>query len=231
VRKKLKLTLLLIQYMSFSNAHADVVEIIGGLDFGRFSEGVNLTSGRLNGDLSTEWSANNGAFSSLSCFINDNALSKAIQRGCDVSLGWFRPLNERHAITGSIARHDYSSPVLSDWQYTDARLSWHIGRNYMLDLRASDSLLGQGFAAVTTSLHASRQITEKWHLNFEAGVTSLQRSAPVSTLGYGILGAEYALGRWATLIRLKLSDSAYTRFVKLDFEQTELSVSLRYRLY
>ncbi len=217
--------------MSLSNAHADVIEIIGGLGIGRFNQGVNLSSGQLNSELNAEWSADNGAFSSLSCFISENRLGRAIQRGCDLSLGWFKPLNEQHAITGSIARHDYSSPVLSGWQYTDASLSWHIGRDNTLQVRASDSLLGQGFASVTTSFHGSRPIAEKWRLNFEVGVTSLQSSTPVNTLEYGILSAEYARGRWATMIKVMLSDSEYQRFVKLDFEQSELSISLRYRLY
>jgi len=147
------------------------------------------------------------------------------------SLGWFAAINNNHAVTFAISRHDYSSPVLRGWQYSDVSASWHIGRTKKLKLRAVDSLLGQGHAAITTSFHAMRPLNDQWRLKFEAGLTSLESSAPVSQLEYGLVSAEYGRGRWAAEFKLMLSSSDYRQFVKLDLDQPEVGISLRYRLY
>ncbi len=212
-------------------ARADVVELTGGLESGRFIDGVNLTANKLSTGLAAGWSGDNGAFASLSCFTRENDASVAIQRGCDGSLGWFKPINENHAFTFALSRHDYSSPKLTGWQYTDASVSWHIGRLNKLKIRTSDSLLGQGFASVTTSYHALRPLSEKWRFKFEAGLTALEGSAPVSQLEYGLVGLEYGRGRWAAELKLMVSSSDYKQLVKLEFDQPEASFNLRYRLY
>jgi len=229
---KFSMLILLIVHQTVSIvARADVVELTGGLESGRFIDGVNLTANKLSTGLAAGWSGDNGAFASLSCFTRENDTSVAIQRGCDGSLGWFKPISGNHAVTFALSRHDYSSSQLNGWQYTDASVSWHIGRSNKLKVRASNSLLGQGFASVTTSYHALRPLSEKWRLKFEAGLTALEGAAPVSQLEYGIVGLEYGRGRWAAELKLMVSGSDYKQFVKLDLDEPEASFSLRYRLY
>ena len=229
---RVSILVLLIAYQATCFlARADVTELVGGLDTGHFIEGVNLTGNQLSASLAGEWSANSGAFATLSCFISENENRLAIQRGCDASLGWFAPVNESNAVTLEVSQHDYSSPVLSGWEYTDASVSWHLGKRYMVKLKASDSLLGQGFSAVTTSFHLSQPLNDKWRVKFEGGLTSLQNAAPVDSLEYGLLSAEYGSGRWATELKVMFSSSDYRRFVKLDLDQPEISLNFRYRMY
>lgn len=223
--------LVIICHATFAVARADVVELIAGFESGRFIEGVNLTGNQSSGSVTGEWSADNGMYTSLSCFIGENAGRALIQRGCDGTVGWFGAINSRHAITLSASRHDYSSPVLSGWEYTDVSASWHFGKAYMLTVKGSDSLLGQGFSSVTTSFHLSQPLSDRWRMKFEAGVTSLQSSAPVNALEYGMIGAEYARNRWLTEIKLQRSSNDYQSFVKLDLDQSEIAVNVRYRLY
>lgn len=225
------LMLVIICHATFAVARADVVELVAGFESGRFIEGVNLTGNQYSGSLAGEWSADNGVFTSLSCFIGENAGRALMQRGCDGTLGWFGALSSRHAITLAASRHDYSSPVLTGWEYTDVSASWHFGKKYMLTLKGTDSLLGQGFSAVTTSFNLSQALSDSWRMKFEAGVTSLQSSAPVSALEYGIIGAEYGRNRWVAEVKLQRSSNDYQRFVKLDLEQSEIAVNVRYRMY
>jgi len=207
------------------------LEAFTGIGSSRFSEGVNLTGNKITADVSAEWSANNGGFASVSCFINEGGQNNAIQRGCDASAGWFVPITKSHAVSAAISRHDYSSPGLRGWQYTDVSVDWHIGKNHTFKAKASDSLLGQNHNSITGAFFTSRALNDNWRLNFEAGVTRLQDSAPVRSLEYGVVGLEYSRGRWVGELKTMLSSSDYKRFVKLDFEQPAVGLSLRYRLY
>jgi hypothetical protein len=229
--KILILMLVVLCHMTFTVARADVVELIAGFESGRFIEGVNLTANQYSASAAGEWSGDNGVYTSLSCFIGENAGRALIQRGCDGSIGWFTALSSRHAITLAASRHDYSSPVLVGWEYTDVSASWHFGKTTMLTLKGTDSLLGRGFSAVTASFHLSQPISDRWRMKFEAGVTSLQSSAPVSKLEYGILSAEYGHNRWVAEIKLQRGSKDYQRFVRLDHEQLEIAVNIRYRMY
>ena len=229
--KILVLALLITNQMIFNVVRADVVELVGGLELGRFSQGVNLIGNELSVGLSGTWSANNGAFASLSCFVSENGERNTIQRGCDGSLGWFAPINDRHALTLSVSQHDYSSPVLKGWQYTDVSLRWHIGKTYAMEVQASDSLLGQGFSSLKASFHATHPLSKRWRANIEAGIISLQSSAPVSTLEYGVASLVFGKERWSTELKIMLSSSEYERFTNLDFNQPEFSVNFRYRIY
>lgn len=212
-------------------ANADILEITGAIESGRIIDGVNLTKNQLSTAVGVEWSANNGGFAKLECFLAENEGRIAIQRGCDASLGWFKPLNDYHALTFNVSRHDYSSPKLKGWEYTDASVSWHLGKTVMLRLKGSDSLLGQGSSSVTTSLHFNQPLNERWGVKFEAGAISLESSATQDRLAYGLISTQYSKGRWAAKLNLMLSSSAYNRFSKLEVGQPEVGVSVRYRLY
>ena len=213
------------------HSHANVIEVIGGIESGRFIDGVNLTNNPLAMSLHTEWSAQNGGFVSLSCFITERGAKNAINRGCDTSLGWFKALNNKHAITLAVSRHDYSSPLLRGWQYNDISASWHIGKKNKLKIKASDSLLGQNVNSVTASLHTARALNKHWYINLEAGLTSLEGSAQVNNLEYGVIGLHYRRGRWSSELKAMLSGSNYRRFVALDIDKPAISWNLKYRLY
>lgn len=212
-------------------AQADMLEVVANIESGRVIDGVNLTDNQLNAGLTTEWSADNGVFASLSCFVGEKRSQRAIQRGCDGSMGWFTPINDTHAVSLAVSRHDYSSPILRGWQYTAASVNWHMGSHHTLKIRATDSLLGQRFSATTASYHVSKPLNDKWSLNFEGGVTSLSGSDSISTLEYGILSTDYTRGRWNTQLVLILSSSNYKRLVGLDIDQPDVSINFRYQLY
>ncbi len=212
-------------------AHADTLEVNGQLGVGRLIDGVNLTGDNAYVSLSSEWSANNGLFVSLSCFGRENNSEVAIQRGCDAELGWFKPINDKNAITLIISRHDYSSVELIGWQYTDARLRWHLSKQHSIGLRASDSLLGQGFASATAFVETSAKLNDRVGVSFEAGYTTLKSNPKASSLSYALLGADYRLNRLSFGVELLISDSNYQRFLKLDVEQPEFSANLTYRFY
>lgn len=224
--------ILLFIISSFSEVvQADVIEAFTGLETGRFAEGVDLSGNNPSASLGVEWSGDSGAFLSLSCFMSENNFSNSIQRGCDGDLGWFIPVSEKYAVTLAMSQHDYSSPVLSGWQYTDVSASWHLGMNNKLQIKGTDSLLGQDANALSTSFHSSRNLSDLWRLNIEAGLISLQNSAPVDRLQYAILGIEYGQRRWSTQLKFMFSSSDYERFVNLEQKQPALSFSIRYRLY
>lgn len=230
--RTLILTLMTLCPTLFTTAYANVLEVSAGLAAGRFSQGVNLTGSELTADIATEWSSNTGWFTTLACFANDNRTPRRLlQRGCDARMGWFTPVNSEHAVSFAVSRHDYSSPTLSGWEYTDVSLNWHIGKNHTLELRASDDLLGRGFGSVTTRLQAFRPIGNHWSVHIDTGLIGMQRAAPVSSLHYGMLGLRYSRGRWVTEFKAMLSDSAYQQFANLDFNQSELGISIRYRVY
>ncbi|RBP50621.1 hypothetical protein [Arenicella xantha] len=231
VRNVLSSITFVVCFIIVNTARADVIEFTGGLESGRFIDGVNLTSNYPTVALSGEWSANGGGFAALSCFAGENVNRVVIQRGCDAKLGWFTPLNERQAISFAVSRHDYSSSTLKGWEYTTASAKWHLGKRYTLAVKATDSLLGQGASGVTTSLQFSQPLRDNWRLKLEAGLTSLQSSAPVDSLEYGQLGIEYAQSRWTTELKFMLSSSDYKRFVKLNIEQPEVAINVRYRIY
>lgn len=225
------LSLLLLVQESQTNAYADVLELSGAIESGRFIDGVNITKNQLSAALRAEWSGESGAFASLYCFMSENQQRLAIQRGCDASAGWFTPINELHALTFAVSRHDYSSTQLNRWEYTDLSVSWHLGKTTMLKLRGSDSLLGQGFSSVTTSVHFTKPLNDNWRVQLEAGLSSLQSSAPVDNLKYGVLSAQSGRGAWVTELNLMLSSSDYKRFVRLAIDEPEIGVRLRYRFY
>lgn len=212
-------------------ARAQVLEVVAGVESGRFIDGVNLTGNEITSHLSADWSLSNGVFSSLSCFLGENGNARVVQRGCDLSAGWFVPISDSQAMTMEVSRHDYSSPTFRGWQYTDASFQWHINKNYGVGLKLGDSLLGQGFKSATLSIQASKEVNNHWRMNFNAGVTSLNNSADISTLQYGILSAEYGRDRWVSELKLMLSSSSYSRLVNLDIEQPEIAVNIRYRIY
>lgn len=223
--------LIIFLTMTAQLSHADVIELVGGFESGRFIEGVNLTDNQLSTHLNAQWSANNGVFASLSCFITERGEKNAINRGCDSTLGWFKPINDKHAVTLAVSRHDYSSPLLRGWQYTDISASWHLGKNHKLNVKATDSLLGQNVSSLTTSVFTSKALSDRWRMSFEAGFTTLESSAPVDTLEYAVLGAAYRRGRWSSEFKVMVSSSDYRRFVILDQDKPSLSVNFRYRLY
>lgn len=224
-----KLTLLLMVLTPL--AKANTVELVGQVGVGRFIDGVNLTANNLFASLSSEWSAHNGAFVSLSCFGRENNLDVAIQRGCDAELGWFKPINDQHAFTVTISRHDYSSPKLSGWEYTDARFRWHLGKQNSIGLRASDSLLGQGFSSTTAFFESSKKLTDRLGVGLEAGYTVLESNPKARSLAYAVLGSEYGFKRFSVGVKLLISDSNYKRYVALDVKQPELAVDISYRFY
>lgn len=223
---------LLASYQSvFSIARADVIELTGALESARFVNGLNLTNNQFSGMISGEWSANNGTFSSLSCFFAEHSERRAAQRGCDASVGWFGVINEKNALTLALTQHDYSGPELIGWEYTDATLNWHIGKNNLVTFRITDSLFGRNFTALTTSFEHSKVLSDQLRVKFEVGFTSLQSAAPIDTLEYGVISAEYGDERWVAELKLIYSGSGYNRFVQFDTESTGIAVNFRYRLY
>ncbi len=230
--KQLSFSTLAFPILVLAEAHANVLEVSAGLETGRFIDGVNLSDNHPGVALAAEWSSDQGIFTSLSCFVSDGSQRNSIQRGCDLGLGMFVALNDEHAFSLELGRHDYSSDVLSGWEYTDASVSWHLGRKHMLTLSATDSLLGQGVAATSLSYQTSTSLNDNWTAKFGVSLSSLEESAKkVDGLEHLTFGVQHNRGRWATEFKLLVKSSDYRRFVKIDQNEPELALNIRYRLY
>ncbi len=218
-------------FLLFSGAGHAAVEVTGGVESGRFIDGVNLTDNRPSTFLSAEWSAYNGAFAGLSCFLSEQSDRVIIQRGCDAQLGWFVPVNERHAFTFAISRHDYSSPRLTEWEYTDASARWHIGKTASLGVRVSDSLLGQDIASATLFSEFSYAVTERVGLGLELGHASLESNLKTDSLMYALARVEYGFERWTVKVKALLRDSNFEDFSRIDNDRSDIGVTVQYRFY
>ncbi len=210
---------------------SSTVEVFGEFGVGKFIDGVNLTGNKPYSSAMAEWSADKGQFAAVGCFLRGNNQEVAVQRGCDLQIGWFVPINEQRALTFSVSRHDYSSPKLSGWQYTDAQIRLHLGKSYSVGLRGSDSLLGRGYSSTTAFFETSRALTNRLSLNLEAAHTKLESNPRANNLSYALLGLDFHFERLSVGAKLLLADSNYQRFVKLEFEQPAFGVNLRYRFY
>lgn len=230
--KRLSIATLGFPVLISTHVHANVLELTAGLETGRFIDGVNLSDNYPGAALAAEWSTAKGVFTSLSCFISEADQRNSIQRGCDLGLGMFVPLNENHALTFALGRHDYSSDVLSGWEYTDASISWHMSRKHLLKFSATDSLLGQNVAATSFSYQGSTSLNDRWSANFGLSLSALEESAKdVDSLKHLTIGVQHNRGRWTTELKFLIKSSDYRRFVKIDQSEPELALNIRYRIY
>jgi len=217
--------------MSFEFANAATLQATASIESSRFLEGTNLSDDSPAIAITADWTFDGGSFAGLDCYTSTVDISEGLDSGCDVYVGYFKPISRNQALSAQLTRHEYSNGLDHKWDFTDLAARWHINKKTRFTATYSRNWFDRPFDTFALKAETQIPLADKLSFNLSGTLMILESGAPVDELFYAKASLSYNRARWTTEAGLIYTDPDQIRMVPFDIDEPELLVTLSYRLY
>lgn len=216
--------------VNISPLNAATLQANAGIHSSFFYEGINLTDDLAAASFSSELSFDQGTFTGIDCYAAETGRD-ILKRGCSYYLGYFQTLNNNQAFSFLATNNDYTQALNQDWDFVEFSANWHINRSTNLSVNYSDDWFNRGYDSFALKGDFSQSLSDNFSASLALSFTSLGEPSQVDNFTFAKASLNYNRQRWSANLSISRPDKELTQIIPFDVDQSEISLTITYRLH
>lgn len=224
-------TTLLFLLMGILQAHADDVEIYGGITNDLIYRGISQSSGKPRVKLSLDWNRNNGLYLGTNISAGEAAGRYKRDKDYSVYAGYFTSIGKNNAVEFSFTYYAYQGEFPSSWDYLEVRSDYHFGKDVSLTLAYTDDYYGRDIKNTYTSINWRPEIYDSVYGLLTLGNTHIKSSYFSSNFKNYSVGFVTSFDRWDIHLGYFYAEDEVRSVFESNSVGSRIAIQLNYAIY